>query len=456
MIRLLNRLLNLSSGNNSAALTLQKASKPKVDTYNASLSATGAYPKEPQSASVGNRRKAKLVMVTAHNNNKFYDMEENDNGTFTVSYGRVGGHCTQREYPIHLWESKQREKINKGYTDTTYLFAEAQSLADFLEIDNAVVNKLVNELINFAKQSVYRNYNVSSEQVTLQQVKKAQSILDKLSKKINRRLDVESFNDQLMELYTIIPRRMAKVKEHLITAPRNKNELKEIEAKLAEEQATLDVMRGQVEMHDQQAEQQLKPKTLLEAFGLQIEPVKDKELIKNIKKMMGGKRSHFKRAFKVINLKTQKAFDEYVAKSADQTTQLFWHGSRNENWLSILKTGLVLRPANAIINGKMFGYGLYFADRFAKSLNYTSLTGSFWAGGRQTKGYLALFDTHVGKQLKIKRHAQWCCQLTDAELKKKGRQYNSVYAEGGVDLLNNEYIIYNQEQCTIRYIVQVG
>ncbi len=452
MIRLLNRLLN----NNSAALTLQKASKPKIDAHSISLSASDTYSQEPQSASVGKRRKAKLVMVTAHNNNKFYDMEENDNGTFTASYGRVGGHCTRREYPMHQWESKQREKINKGYTDTTYLFAEAQSLADFLAIENPAINDLVNELINFAQQSVYQNYNVSSEQVTIQQVKKAQSILDKLSKKVKRKLDAEAFNEQLMDLYTIIPRRMSKVKDHLITAPLNKKELEEIEDKLAEEQATLDVMRGQVEMNDQKAEQQIKPKTLLEAFGLQIEPVQDKELIKNIKKMMGKKRSNFKRAYKVINLKTQEAFDKYVANSSNQSTQLFWHGSRNENWLSILKTGLVLRPANAIINGKMFGYGLYFADRFAKSLNYTSLAGSYWAGGNHSKGFLALYDTHVGKQLKIKRHADWCCKLTDAELKKKGKKYNSVYAEGGVDLQNNEYIIYNQEQCTIRYVVEVG
>ena len=114
-----------------------------------------------------------------------------------------------------------------------------------------------------------------------------------------------------------------------------------------------------------------------------------------------------------------------------------------------------MRPANAIINGKMFGYGLYFADKFAKSLNYTSLRGSYWTRGSQNKGYLALYEVHVGEQLKIQKHQPWCGSLSESNLKKRGRQYNSVFAKGGADLINNEYIVYNQNQCTVRYIVEI-
>ncbi|MEY4936237.1 MAG: hypothetical protein RIS64_2596 [Bacteroidota bacterium] len=43
------------------------------------------------------RRVAKLIMVSPNNNNKFYEMNENDNGTFTVNYGRVGSRgCSEK------------------------------------------------------------------------------------------------------------------------------------------------------------------------------------------------------------------------------------------------------------------------------------------------------------------------------------------------------------------------
>jgi len=451
MISLINRILSPQK----APSLLQKAAKP---TTKASMMATPITETETEEvvSSETNLRKAKLIMVTVNNNNKFYDMCENADDTFTATYGRVGSHGTSRTYNMDQWEAKKKEKVRKGYTDTTHLFSNAKALTDFLAIENQKVAALMEDLNSFAKQSVYKNYNVSSEAVTMEQLKEAQAILDKLSKKVKRRLDAEAFNEKLMNLYTIIPRRMTHVKEHLVHPPRSNKELQEIRTKLSEEQATLDVMRGQVELHNQQAEQQEKRKTLLKAFGLQIEALEDKKLIKEIKKRMGDRSDNFVRAYKVINLKTQKAFDKHLEKCSDKTTQLFWHGSRNENWLSILKTGLVLRPANAVINGKMFGYGLYFADQFSKSLNYSSLVGSYWSGGTQSKGFLALYDTHVGKQLKIKRHNSWCSDLNHKNLKKKGSKYDSVFAKGGADLINNEYIVYKQEQCTIRYIVEVG
>ena len=171
--------------------------------------------------------------------------------------------------------------------------------------------------------------------------------------------------------------------------------------------------------------------------------------------MMCEEKDKFSRAFQVINIRTGNIFKQFVNQVSTKNTTLFWHGSRNENWLSILKTGLVLRPANAVITGKMFGYGLYFADKCRKSLNYSSLQGSYWSGGNAKKAYLAIYEVHTGNQLKINRHEPWCGLLTQDRLKDKGKQYDSVFAEGGADLLNNEYIVYNEAQCTVKYLVEV-
>jgi poly [ADP-ribose] polymerase len=229
-----------------------------------------------------------------------------------------------------------------------------------------------------------------------------------------------------------------------------------VEEKLAEEQATLDVMRSQVELNKDKDEDQSDSQevNLLRDLGLEVEEENDPAVIKKIKKLMKDDASRFYRAFAVKNVSTQQSFDGFYKDARYKKTELFWHGSRNENWLSILKTGLVLRPANAVINGKMFGYGLYFADKFKKSLNYTSLRGSYWARGSQDRGYLALFDVHVGKQLKIKKHQPWCYDLSEDNLRARGT-YDSLYAKGGADLINNEYIVYNSAQCTIRYLVEV-
>ena len=45
-------------------------------------------------------RLIKLVCVTAENNNKYYNMQDNEDGTFTVNYGRVKGTENTISYPL--------------------------------------------------------------------------------------------------------------------------------------------------------------------------------------------------------------------------------------------------------------------------------------------------------------------------------------------------------------------
>ncbi len=402
-------------------------------------------------------RFAKLIMVTAQNNNKFYEMQENKDGSFSATYGRVGSAGKTLTYTMDEWDSKYREKIRKGYKDQARLFGETKLPVEDLEIEDKVIAALMSDLMKFARRSISYNYMVTAEEVSEKQVEEAQKLLDSLVERVKVRMKAKYFNDKLLELFQVIPRRMAKVSDHLIQYPKDAAALEAIRAMLAKEQETLDIMRQQVELNQQKnaAKEQKEKRTLLESMGLEVKHLEDKALIKTIRKMMGEDASKFHRAYQVVNVKTQYAFDKYMEVANNKKTELFWHGSRNENWLSIMQNGLVLRPANAIISGKMFGYGLYFADKFAKSLNYSSLYGSYWAGGTQNRAFLALYDVHVGKQMKIKKHQDWCCRLNTANLKKRGADYDSLFAKGGADLINNEYIVYNEKQCTIRYLVEL-
>lgn len=44
--------------------------------------------------------KVKLICVTPNNNNKFYYMEDLNNGTFLAEYGRVGSASSKVTYSI--------------------------------------------------------------------------------------------------------------------------------------------------------------------------------------------------------------------------------------------------------------------------------------------------------------------------------------------------------------------
>ena len=277
---------------------------------------------------------------------------------------------------------------------------------------------MITNLFRYAKKSIQNNYYVSSEEVTIHQVESAQRLLMELSQNICLKMDTTQFNKDLLELYQIIPRKMNHVQNHLIQAPKSEEDIAEIETLLSKEQATLDVMTSQVELNKSQKEKVQTTPDILGELGIQIQPIQDEKAIEMLKKMMGADEKKFKQAFQVTNVNTQPHFDAFVKQSKNKTTKLFWHGSRNENWLSILKTGLILRPTNAVITGKMFGYGLYFADKCRKSLNYTSLRGSYWAGGSQNTAYMALFEVHTGEQLKLKVRENWCGDLTEKKLKK--------------------------------------
>jgi poly [ADP-ribose] polymerase len=103
----------------------------------------------------------------------------------------------------------------------------------------------------------------------------------------------------------------------------------------------------------------------------------------------------------------------------------------------------------------MFGYGIYFADKAQKSIGYCSLQGSYWAHGSDRKGFLSLYEVHLGSFLKIKHHESWCYDLNKQNLRKRG-SFDSLFAEGGADLRNNEYIVYDDSQCTIKFLVEIG
>jgi len=419
-------------------------------------------------------KKALLTMVTAENNNKFYNMTDQGDGTFLAEYGRIQGDdlnskkgVQRKSYPMSKWDSTLRSKVKKGYTDQTGLVkvekvSKNKKDVDLFDISDREVKRIIKLLDGYAKGSVEENYSISSASVTEAMVNKAQEHIDTLRSLAVIGTNKQDFNKALLQIFGVIRRKMGQVNDYLLDVDiTDQDSLDKAINLVTKEQDTIDPLRTQVQMNyamvddsEEDSEEDQEQIDILKLMGIEMTNVTDAKEIAKIKKLMGPEANLFKSAFKVKNSKTEAEFDKWVANAKDKKIELFWHGSRNENWTSILTSGLVLRPTNAVISGKMYGFGTYFADKFKKSLGYTSLRGSYWASGSSNKAFLSLYKVHVGNQLKFKHHQSWCYDLTETNLKKRG-DYDSIWAVGGADLRNDEFIVYNQAQTTVEYIVEV-
>ena len=404
---------------------------------------------------------AKLWMVTEANNNKYYFMFEQPDGTFNVEYGRVDATAQRASYSMYQWDKKYREKVAKGYIDRTELYtieddSDPKATVDETFIsNNSFVKRLIEDLKRWATNTVSANYKVSSKNVTQKMIDEAQGIIDSIARVYSGSYKHTDINELLLKLFTVIPRKMGNVKDYLVHENDNNDRVSRI---IDEEQSLLDTMAGQVSMQEAKKEviteaDAQETKGILDMMGVEVEHVTDANEIVMIKQKMGDSAHMFSQAFKVKNIKTEQRYNDYITKMTTKNEELFFHGSRNANWFSIgLQSGLLIRPAGAITTGGMFGSrGLYFADKCRKSIGYTSLSGSYWANGNDNKAYIGLFRVNLGNQKHIYKHDSSCYNLDKNNIK----PYDSVYAHGGVDLINSEYIIYDIAQADIRYLIEI-
>lgn len=393
-----------------------------------------------------------LVMVTASaNNNKYYKQIPHGD-TWTAEYGRVGSSPQRREYSMSQWDSKYNEKIRKGYVDQSDLVEDLISVekpkqSEYKDIENKAIAEIVERLQSMARKAISDNYTISSNKVTQAMVDEAQDIITSL-------LDIKSldtFNETLLKLFTTIPRKMSNVQSYLAYSD---NDFAKI---IQKEQDLLDVMKGQV-VQKQVIEESVEDKpqndhTILEHLGLIFEEC-DNDDIAKIKVALGSCADKFHQAWKVTNIKTQKRYDDFVKENNIKDTKLLFHGSRNENWWSIINSGLVLKPTNAVITGKMFGYGIYYAPKARKSLGYTSLDG-YWSGEHKNTGFMALMDVAYGKPYDVYSFQSRYYDFNYDKLQKACPGANCLHAHAGSMLRNDEIIVYKEEQCTIHYLIEL-
>lgn len=373
-----------------------------------------------------------LICVNADKNNyKFYQLDQKGDDV-VATYGRIGvaagemfGERTYT-YPSRMFWIKYHEKLAKGYQDKSKMYlAQTEEKKTEKKTENTISSQLYEKLARCSRQII--ESSCINSIVTEKMVKESKKIL----KALYQRKTVKGFNSKLLELLTVSPRKVRDVKMLLA------KDVSDFPKIIDREENLICAMEG---IAGKQTN-----KTGFEKMGIEVYLATEKQKGQVLAKLTPNLAGKVKNIYRIINQKQKDRFDAYLKNNNISNVKQFWHGSRNENWLSIMNSGLSLRP-NAVITGKMFGNGIYFAPSCEKSWNYTSYHGSYWAKGTSNTAFMGLYATAYGSPLDV------FCAHSYSQSTLQGK--DCVHAHAGVQLRNDEIVFYSEDAMVLNYIVE--
>ena len=384
-------------------------------------------------------------------NYKFYRLSQRSDGMVTAFYGRIGQSCgfgAEREIkdpmPSWMFEIRKAEKITKGYVDRTSTYCDGKSyvVGESSLSSSAPSGNLYQRLLAFAKKRVERSLATGTV-VTSAQVEKCGNLLNRLG----RCRKVDSFNERLLELMSISPRRVAAVTAEMARTPEDFGRI------IDREESLLAAMRA-VANSDKLSVSRTHEDGFAQNSINCIELSGD-EFNHALRFVPNSLRSRVRRVYSIDSARQRLFFNEYLEKRnlGESDIKLMWHGSRNENWCSIVSRSLMLNP-NAAITGKMFGYGIYFGydgnnGGALKSWNYTSARGSYWAKGNSDTAFMGLYECAYGKPYSPDSVRSFDKNWLDS------RGFDCVHAQGGkCGLRYDEVVFYDESAVCIKYLFE--
>lgn len=391
------------------------------------------------------KKYAKLVMVTAGNNNKYYEMIYEGGSNFTINYGRIESTKTTLQKPLFKWDSIYNEKVGKGYKDVSHtvsvvIEAKTDDTKDIklAQIQEAKVAQFLELMKKYTDGLVAKTYTVKAKDVTQAQIDEAQDYINELVK-IDKK-DTLSINNKLLELYMVIPRYMSKVQYHLLPNI-------DLDKTIQQEQDNLDAMASQVSMikpvDEKKTKKEIKAaKTLLDVLGIKMKEIKDHKNIEYLTKQLS--KNKIQSIFEIEKEEHDIVFDKWIKDQKNTETRFLLHGTRCTSVIPIIEQGLKIRPnGNYQFSGKVYGDGNYFSETCSKSLNYT---------GYDNDQVLLVFEVHTGKPF---IYDGWyrgnSFTLNYKNLQDRG--FDSTFVKAGGGLLNTEIIAYKEQQARIKYII---
>jgi len=183
----------------------------------------------------------------------------------------------------------------------------------------------------------------------------------------------------------------------------------------------------------------------------------------------GSNNARIQRIFRVQRRGELERFDEFKKFS---NRWLLFHGSKTSNFLGILSQGLRIAPPNVAITGWAFGKGIYFADIFSKSAGYcysyggngsllmlicevalgkmsTATMANFEAEGPPTGYDSVRVKGNRGPNMEKRLYLEDGSEIPLGEIVNNNERSQNMMA-----LNANEYVIFNQDQVKLRYLIQ--
>lgn len=191
----------------------------------------------------------------------------------------------------------------------------------------------------------------------------------------------------------------------------------------------------------------------LTALGTEIAWLPDEDEVRRIKRYIRNSRASNHHgdvcryepvAIYAIRIPDERTRYERAVKKYGNVQEIF-HGSANCNLLSIMKGGLVVPPSTAShVTGRMFGNGVYGAINSTKALNYNI---GYWGAKRSkyNNAFLFLADFAMGRTE----------QVFHSQSRGASRGYDSIWAKKGRSLFNDELIVFDLAQCTLKFLVEL-
>lgn len=412
----------------------------------------------------------------ADNNNKFYRIFYGDDFSVQVINGRIGSDGQkQKPKPFsseaganHFVDSKIREKIRGGYQAfqgvATTESAKGASRLD-LEMaaseqirtrDKVEVSDLIRRLVKANVHSILNTTDMKYDEatgvfqtplgiVTQVTIDEARILLQKISTHVQ----VKDFSsDEIQQLLA----------SYLMLIPQKVGRKLSVEGVIPDMEAVdkqngiLDDLESSIvqiaELRKQQAlaDQKGGGREIEKIFSCELNIVRDPKVLREIQEFFakGAKSMHDSYGFKIKTVyeltidSMTKAFEE--SGSLVGNIKRMWHGTRQGNLLSILKSGIIIPTTHS--NGSLFGRGIYGSYESTKSLNYST---GWWAGVSESSCFMFLIDMALGRTYVPNR--------TNEDLPKPGT--DSTTAVPGVSgIKNSELIVYRTSQVCPRFLIE--
>lgn len=447
------------------------------------------------------KEKMLLLVSAGANSNKFYHVTLSDTGVVSKRYGRVGaaGVTNTENTGERGFESVIRGKIRKGYHEiaivsdsqeptnsTNTLSSIAKTALVGTGGSNSVLDELIDTLVRLNNHDILEAsggmISVSDDGlmktplglIDISSINEAKRVLSSLE---NKTIHNREFVPLLENYLQLVPQKVGSRKGWYETFFNDNNTflaqhefLKQLGESLELREERIKVARSTdiQDDHDDSKYEKL--------FKLKINVLEDKAEFKRIEKMFEtGKSIHhpssrykLKAVYLLDDADGLESYNRNLAKMGNEKT--LWHGTRPNNVLSILRHKLFIPPVNGKIQiqGRLFGTGLYFGDtgeetnkglRFgrpgtvsggaSKALNYS--VGGVWdRGPREARCFMFLAKGILGREA----HPQGRDGHSRDSIQISGK-YDSIYAKAkDTYLKNDEIIIWNTEQISMRYLCE--